>query len=157
VTNFDISSYSEIIAEHYQQQAQSEQAQSRPGSKRKFVDSPKVSEAEFRAEFANKHAHLLKNGELAPGAAIARDPSAEAVDVVRNFFAAEARIRDKSNDDSADRERSLRIAEVEDNERARAAIDELQAVVDSAQRQLRESQARLREARRAKRAHSGRS
>ena len=157
VTNFDISSYSEIIAEHYQQQAQSEQAQSRPGSKRKFVDSPKVSEAEFRAEFANKHAHLLKNGELAPGAAIARDPSAEAVDVVRNFFAAEARIHDKSNDDSADCERRLRIAEVEDNERARVEIDELQAVVDSAQRQLRESQAWLREARRAKRGNPGRS
>jgi hypothetical protein len=147
VTNFDISSYSEIIAEHYQQQS-SEQAESRPGSKRKFVD-PKASEVEFRQDFATKHANLLKNGDLAPGAAIARDPSAEAIDVVRNFFAAEVRIRDKKCTNPTKYERRVSITDVDDNERALDKIDELQEIVDSAQRQLRESQARLREARRA--------
>jgi AP2-like factor (euAP2 lineage) len=144
VTNFDISEYSEVLAQHYSQQ----KVTTRLSSKRKPTSNSsndKMAEREFRSELAaSKHVDLTMR-QMKPGPAVEAEPSEHAIDTVRDFFDAEARVRAdaKANADMLLRKTSL-ITEAEETDEA---IQELQTLVEQAQTALRDSRARLQQAR----------
>lgn len=143
VTNFDISEYSEILAQHYSEQ----KVTTRLSSKRKPTSNSsydRMAEREFRRELASKHVDLTMR-QLKPGPGVEAEPSEHAIDTVRDFFDAEARVRAdaKENADMLLRKTS-QITEAEETDEA---IQELQTLVEQAQTALRDSRARLQQAR----------
>ena len=137
VTNFDISEYADVLAQHY-----NEGGTATAGLKRKRHQSEK----KFREDVCAKQLDISSRS-LKPGRAIVRDPSEKAVDAVRGFFNTEARKRATSADREKSEQKSVQHIGNEDGCCAEEAIEELQALVNQAQTALRDSEARLREAR----------
>lgn len=139
VTNFDISEYSDVLAQHYNGGTTSSKRKRHYSASATPVES-KICEKNFRDELAGTHIDISSRA-LKPGRAIERDPSDKAVDLVRHFFDTES----KHHANTAIECRP--DSELEDREHADDAIEELQALVSQAQTALRDSKARLREAR----------
>jgi len=142
MTNFDISSYSSVLAEHYEAQTKSS-GKRKLDEPQKFTMDSKTSERHFRAQLASKHAELVASALTAPaGPACEADPSADAIDTVRLFFDAEEKIRgDRANktQDEVDDDYDYEDDDVDDDEEIDAddAIKELQNIVREARSKSR--------------------
>jgi len=137
LTNFDISSYTSVLAEHYD-------AQAKALGKRKHwsdddarqngvvVEDAKTSERNFRAQLASKHAEFVASARTAAaGPACECDPSEVAIATVRSFFDSEAKICSKKSPRSATSDNE------DDDACADAAIEELQNIVREARAKTR--------------------
>ena len=134
LTNFDISSYSSVLAEHYAAQAKS-LGKRKYGSDHLAADR-KTSERNFRADLASKHAEFVASARTAAaGPACECDPSEVAIATVRSFFDSEAEICAMKTNARKDMDET---EDVDDDVAAHAAIEELRHIVCEARAKTRE-------------------